>query len=356
MTGRKVLLGRGFTLVEPPVVSRRKRNAFTLVELLVVIAIIGILVALLLPAIQAARESARRVQCLNNCRQLGLAFHGYHDGKKKFPPSRFADRRLTWAGLILPFIEEVNLADLVDENKNYDDAQHQKLRETVVPTYICPSRGHDKLFTYTNSPSEEIPNVYLADNVQAYGGGAPSGPRGDYACVSSTFRSGGTSSLDGYFDGAIILPDRPLPSGGVQKQIVTIAKIIDGTSKTLMVAENSYWFSARVSIYDGDDNPGAILGLALKEYIRTVVPRGINFTQTEGGLIASSPFEGEVRLTTIEETDKKYKNWFGGDHTGVINVTLCDGSSRAIKKDTSIEILHKFVTRAGEEVAAIEEL
>ena len=74
-----------FTLVELPVVSKRKRGAFTLVELLVVIAIIGILVALLLPAIQAAREAARRTQCRNNLKNIGLAIHNFHDTYKMFP-------------------------------------------------------------------------------------------------------------------------------------------------------------------------------------------------------------------------------------------------------------------------------
>jgi len=87
----------------------RSRRAFTLVELLVVIAIIGILVALLLPAIQAAREAARRSQCMNNLKQIGLATHGFHDSRKALPPFRVMDHQQTWLVLILPYLEETQL-------------------------------------------------------------------------------------------------------------------------------------------------------------------------------------------------------------------------------------------------------
>jgi prepilin-type N-terminal cleavage/methylation domain-containing protein len=121
----------GFTLVELPVVSARKRGAFTLVELLVVIAIIGILVALLLPAIQAAREAARRSECQNNLKNLGIALQNYHDTYQKFPmavqteplddpnnptetifiASRGEKLYYNWAIMVLPFMEEQSLYD-----------------------------------------------------------------------------------------------------------------------------------------------------------------------------------------------------------------------------------------------------
>ena len=91
---------------------RKDNRAFTLVELLVVIAIIGILVALLLPAIQAAREAARRSQCTNNLKQLGIAIHNYHDTYKQLPVGNHSCCWGTWQMSILPFIEERQLGEM----------------------------------------------------------------------------------------------------------------------------------------------------------------------------------------------------------------------------------------------------
>src|SRR3954468_8997214 len=97
----------------------RSRGGFTLVELLVVIAIIGILVALLLPAIQAAREAARRTQCLNHLKQVGLAMHLYNDARKSLPPSRMPCWHGTWASAIWPYLEEGTIAQQWDPTMGY---------------------------------------------------------------------------------------------------------------------------------------------------------------------------------------------------------------------------------------------
>ncbi|WP_197529376.1 DUF1559 domain-containing protein [Botrimarina mediterranea] len=328
----------------------QRRNAFTLVELLVVIAIIGILVALLLPAVQAAREAARRSQCLNNCRQIGLAIHMYHDSTKELPPSRMWDGGFTWAGVVLPYMEEAAISNAADFTRNFRD-QPDLVKETVVPTFLCPSRIHEQPLNYLKS--EVIPYIQTPTGGAVNGAGSTRGIQGDYACVSSTFRSG-NGGFDHVFDGAIILP-KSLP-GNRFKSRTKLSKIIDGTSKTLMVGENSYWLAARVSIYDGLDNPGAILGLGALSRVKSALPdggRGVDFSRREGGSVSQVPkqYPGEGC-----ESGAGCNAWFGGDHPGVLITTLCDGSTRTIQKDADLAILECFVTRAGEETYSLEDL
>jgi prepilin-type N-terminal cleavage/methylation domain-containing protein/prepilin-type processing-associated H-X9-DG protein len=133
-----------------------RHKAFTLVELLVVIAIIGILIALLLPAVQAAREAARRMQCSNNLKQIGLALHNYHTTAKCFPPGSFwygsdyANYRGSILVRLLPYLEQQPLYDMFDlENSGGVPVDNQKkpgssefIQATIVPTYVCPSDNH----------------------------------------------------------------------------------------------------------------------------------------------------------------------------------------------------------------------
>ncbi len=126
-----------------------KRTGFTLVELLVGIAIIGILIALLLPAVRTAREAPRRAHCGNNMKQIGLAIHGYHDVHKRFPPGRLwlgggpnwaaGYHETNWAIALLPYLEQQSLCDAYDHNARNSDPVNKAVRETFVSVYACPS-------------------------------------------------------------------------------------------------------------------------------------------------------------------------------------------------------------------------
>src|SRR6188474_2229539 len=139
---RRGLFHQGVLLMLARASGRTNRPGFTLVELLVVIAIIGVLVALLLPAVQAAREAARRSQCQNHLKQLGLGIHNFEDVYKSLPHSRY-DARYTWAVELLPFIEQRALFEQWDLTKNYY-SQKDVARLTTVPIYFCPSRRSHK--------------------------------------------------------------------------------------------------------------------------------------------------------------------------------------------------------------------
>ena len=123
-----------------------RRGAFTLVELLVVIAIIGILIALLLPAVQAAREAARRMQCTNKLKQMGLALHNYHDTHRALPfgsGGRIGTPHYaiagTWPAMILPFIEQTPLYDRFNFKVPMDHADNSEVVQALVAEFICPS-------------------------------------------------------------------------------------------------------------------------------------------------------------------------------------------------------------------------
>jgi prepilin-type N-terminal cleavage/methylation domain-containing protein len=219
--------------------NRRKtgRPGFTLVELLVVIAIIGVLVAMLLPAVQAAREAARRASCSNNLKQLGIALQNYHDTQKRFPPGGFMWRpdpppattfrafHHTWITAILPFIEQENLHRATSFQNNY--ALAQPIHNFVLPGLFCPS---DAGYTQPEETHDLSVTCYAGAEGwdYAHAGATPTQP---YVPILSNAWGGpiwsqltSEGSYEGLFRG-----NRSNP----------IAKVKDGTSNTIAVAETS---------------------------------------------------------------------------------------------------------------------
>ena len=120
-------------------IRNQKSGGFTLVELLVVITIIGILIALLLPAVQAAREAARTMQCSNNLKQIGLAIHNFHDAHKAMPPTRQSCYHGSWATVLWPYMEQQGLADAWGDTLSYFEQPLANL-QVQIAAYLCPSR------------------------------------------------------------------------------------------------------------------------------------------------------------------------------------------------------------------------
>jgi prepilin-type N-terminal cleavage/methylation domain-containing protein len=218
------------------------QRGFTLVELLVVIAIIGVLVAILLPAVQAAREAARRMQCQNNLKQLALALHNYHDAHKVFPPAvQFpnndwpigaSDRyRANWAILILPFIEEQATFNKFDLKVPISNNNNRSARGTALSVFVCPTDiGHDVPFAGTIAGLNDGDN-WARGNYAANAGGVGMGG-GTYPNMVAHCGLGGVgpSQAPGWLN--------PVCRGVMGACIsVPLKKISDGASKTLLVGE-----------------------------------------------------------------------------------------------------------------------
>lgn len=207
--------------------SRGKHQGFTLVELLVVIAIIGVLIALLLPAVQQAREAARRMQCSNNLKQLGLALHNYHDTFGKLPSGGHQETELSWHVSILPFMEQPALYDqFAFTTGGY--AQTNKVQHATnrVDGYLCPSGSIE------NATDSAHTDKYTT---HYYGVMGPKGtnPTSSSAYVGNYSSTGGTcpvSSHGGLSDQGMLRTN----------QNRAFRDVTDGTSNTVMVGEKSW--------------------------------------------------------------------------------------------------------------------
>lgn len=196
------------------------RRGFTLVELLVVIAIIGVLISLLLPAVQQAREAARRMQCSNNLKQLGLAFHNYADVHRGFPQSRITAQYnganavfSGWPTAVLPYVEQGNLVDQYNENLPHFHEDNQALVSTPISLFVCPSTPNgDRRVQLSTGPLE---SQLIADRY-----GAP----GDYYARLQTWE---------WPEGATVSLGLDSNSG------TPLAKFTDGLSNTVLLGEVS---------------------------------------------------------------------------------------------------------------------
>lgn len=303
----------------------RTRDGFTLVELLVVIAIIGILVALLLPAIQAAREAARRSQCLNNVKQIGLAIHIYHDATKTLPPSRMPCWHGTWASAIWPYLDEGNIAEKWDPAMGYYEQPQENLA-AQVPVYYCPTRRAPPQMSVegdTRGSSPHRPGA-LSDYAVSIGDGIDyQGDRGFQGANDGESSAASGADPRRLFNGPFLSgigdclgfdPKKRLVHGF--KSQTSFKKIVDGLSKTIFLGEKHV-----PETQDGDTTFGKKKyydnSIYNADYHRCLARYG----RKEAPLAQSptEPIRGE-----------SYSN-FGSWHSGVCNFVFGDGSTRSVK-------------------------
>ena len=300
-----------------PAASSRFRLGFTLVELLVVIAIIGILVALLLPAVQKARESARTLQCKNNLRQMGLGMLNYESARRSFPPGqkRFCSGcdEFGWSAFFLPHIEEGAIHDLIDFKKSLTDPVNIPAFQNRVATYLCPSVS-------TRAPGRNGDFIgEFPENVN----GLPARKGGGFACIDYFGVNGpGDRQVDrvgnAYGPNRGVLLD--LTAGQIQSKAVRMKQIKDGTSKTICVAEAT-----------GRANDGTKLKGAWGSGQNTAE---VDFAINAGG---------------EDDISNRKKDEIYSDHAGGAQVLYCDGSVTMVSEDIALPILFAICTRNGGE-------
>lgn len=284
---------------------RQVMSGFTLVELLVAIAIIGILVSLLLPAVQAAREAGRRMSCQNNLHQIGIAIQNYHDTFGFLPPASTAPNLAGSSGFaaILPFIEQNNLYTLYDFSRGNSDPVNMAAVSQRIPTYICP----------TCVFARQVPHSTCDANNRA---------PGTYAF------STGAGDPWGANDGAIATAATPQ---------TTLASIIDGTSNTLLAGE-SHW-NFRDYLFTSGPCAGQVRG-------------GFSYWSSPYPLATAFTTRGPFNPKQMAGDANRLSN-FRSHHPGGVNMANVDGSTRFWAETVSHLVLDAAATRAGREAYEI---
>jgi prepilin-type N-terminal cleavage/methylation domain-containing protein len=297
-----------------------RRNAFTLIELLVVIAIIGILIAMLLPAVNAAREASRRTSCANKIRQVTLAAVNYESARRHFPSASELTSGFSHIAILLPYFEEDAVRQLADITLAWTDDKNQRARDTPIPLIKCPSQD-DAEWMYTNDPAGDLSLDYVANHYEAVLGAKrqncpqPAGEIYTIDCAISSARGHAATNGIMYHD------------SDTKRSQTKVREITDGLSKTFLLGElswNAYshrsWIVGRSGhyIYSGKN-----MFKTLRDQPRSDFPATIGFPNNDVS--------------------------FGSLHTGGAHFSNADGSVKFVSENTGIDILWAFASRAGGE-------
>ncbi len=335
----------------------RGRRGFTLIELLVVIAIIAVLISLLLPAVQAAREAARRSQCINNLKQIGLAMHNYQQAVGSLPNGHYGTGWNDWSCLVmlLPYMEQSNIYNAINffNPDGYAAGPGDSLNNTIdlakINVLLCPS------------DVDRLTNVYGHQNYCGNAGSAP----------EAFFDNNGHGACNGCFFSVN------------NCKVVDFRDIIDGLSNTAAFSEKVKGIGDQVAVADPLTPTSGIYSVPIDPTGKTngqwndVYPLpyytqcrnsgpGVGVLATNGAISQGEwwwdghPETGlynHVMTPNLWSCDDSNNNWVNDGaaatassrHPGIVNVTFCDGSVKAIKTSVSPGVWWALGTRDGAE-------
>lgn len=321
---------------------KQRKSAFTLIELLVVIVIIGILMSILLPGVMNARESARRIECANNQKQIGLAIHGYATSKNSDLPANIVPEDggdkpyYGWNCQILPYLEEAKINAEYDISENWWDDENSNNRlvtEIRVPMFVCPTGPHPNRWLYMED--------YEGDLFQM----APT----DYVASSGIYYMNNVP--ENLYRGAMASPGRYYGGSGVTAgEAVNLSEIRDGTSSTILVVEMA-------------DKPNVWRGGKMTESnMNSEDPYSIVPSYSFGAWgtpnwnhLRSWDYSGTVSFGPCAVNCSNQASIYGFHPNGA-NVLMCDGSVKFVQEGLSQELFVAMVSIADNEIVSDGEI